>query len=104
MNKETLSELHRIFQEVQSKPDWKSALDTLFVSLRGSFVFDNVAVYLSDRKTRGLDIVYARAMGRGKTAEADAAWGENAANDVIFNEHMVIHGPAKGSDRKDRMS
>ena len=44
MNKETLSELHRIFQEVQSKPDWKSALDTLFVSLRGSFVFDNVAV------------------------------------------------------------
>ncbi|MCB0118694.1 MAG: hypothetical protein KDD72_06665 [Anaerolineales bacterium] len=104
MNKETLSELHRIFQEVQSKPDWKSALDTLFVSLRGSFVFDNVAVYLSDRQTRGLDIVYARAMGRGKTAEADAAWGENAANDVIFNEHMVIHGPAKGSDRKDRMS
>ncbi|MBI2332335.1 MAG: HAMP domain-containing histidine kinase [Chloroflexi bacterium] len=72
--------------------------------MRGSFVFDNVAVYLSDRQTRGLDVVYARAMGRGKTAEADAAWGESVANDVISNEHMVIHGPDKGSIRTDRMT
>jgi signal transduction histidine kinase len=104
MDKETLSELHRIFQDVQSKSDWKSALDTLFISMRGSFVFDNVAIYLSERQTRGLDIVYARAMGRGKTAEADAAWGESVANDVITNEHMVVHGPAHGSNRADRMS
>ncbi|GAB4499898.1 MAG: hypothetical protein OHK003_17720 [Anaerolineales bacterium] len=104
MDKETLSELHRIFQDVQSKQDWKSALDTLFLSMRGSFVFDNVAIYLSDRQTRGLDIVYARAMGRGKTAEADAAWGESVANDVISNEHMVIHGPGKGTNRNDRMT
>ncbi|MBI3167318.1 MAG: hypothetical protein HYZ22_02485 [Chloroflexi bacterium] len=104
MDKDTLSDLHRIFQDVQSKPDWKSALDALFLSMRGSFVFDNVAVYLSDRQTRGLDVVYARAMGRGKTAEADAAWGESVANDVISNEHMVIHGPDKGSIRTDRMT
>ncbi|MBK6794588.1 MAG: hypothetical protein IPG80_19060 [Anaerolineales bacterium] len=95
MDKDTLSELHRIFQDVQSKSDWKSALDTLFNSMRSSFVFDNVAIYLSDRQTRGLDVVYARAMGRGKAAEADAAWGESVANDVISNEHMVIHGPQK---------
>jgi signal transduction histidine kinase len=96
MDKNTLSELHRIFQDVQSKSDWKSALDTLFLSMRASFVFDNVAIYLSDRQTRGLDVAYARAMGRGKTAEADAAWGESAANDVIYNEHMLIRGPAEG--------
>lgn len=104
MDKETLSELHRIFQDVQSKADWKSALDTLVLSMRGSFVFDNVAIYLSDRKSAGLDVVYARAIGRGKTSEADAAWGEIAANDVISNEHMIIHGPAKNSKREDRMS
>ncbi|MBK7447917.1 MAG: GAF domain-containing sensor histidine kinase [Anaerolineales bacterium] len=104
MDKDTLSELHRIFQDVQSKSDWKSALDTLFNSMRSSFVFDNVAIYLSDRQTRGLDVVYARAMGRGKAAEADAAWGESVANDVISNEHMVIHGPQKGTNRKDRMT
>lgn len=104
MEKETLSELHRIFQDVQSKTDWKSALDVLFLSMRAAFVFDNVAIYLSERQTRGLDVVYARAMGRGKTAEADAAWGESMANDVITNEHMVIHGPGQGSKLDDRMS
>lgn len=104
MDKATLSELHRILQDVQSKPDWKPALDTLFLSMRDSFVFDNVAIYLNDRQTRGLDVVYARAMGRGKTAEADAAWGEVVANDVISNEHMVIHGPDKGTNRSDRMT
>ena len=104
MDKNTLSELHRIFQEVQSKPELKSALDILFLSMRGFFVFDNVAIYLGDRKTRGLDIVYARAMGRGKTAEADAAWGESVANDVITNEHMVIHGPLDDTTGRDRMS
>lgn len=104
MHKDTLSELHRIFQEMQAKSDWKSALDTMFLSLRGVFVFDNVAIYLRDRRERGLDVVYARAMGRGKTAEADAAWGESAANDVIGNEHMIIHGPREGSDRDDRMT
>jgi signal transduction histidine kinase len=104
MDKDTLSELHRIFQDVQSKDDWKSALNALFLSMRSSFVFDNVAIYLSDRQSRGLDVAYARAMGRGKTAEADAAWGESIANDVITNEKMVIHGPEKGSNRNDRMT
>ena len=104
MDKETLSDLHRIFQDVQSKPDWRSALDALFISMRRSFVFDNVALYLSERQTRGLDVVYARAIGRGKTAEADAALGESVANDVITNEHMVIHGPEKDKKNHDRMS
>lgn len=104
MDRETVSELHRIFQDVQSRTDWKVALDCLFLSMRESFVFDNVAVYLSDRQTRGLDVAYARAMGRGKTAEADAAWGESAATDVISNEHMVIHGPRKGSNPSNRLS
>ena len=75
MPKETLAGLDRIFQEVQSKQDWKSAFDALFLSIRDSFVFDNVAVYLTDRLTRGFDVIYARALGRGKTAEADGAWG-----------------------------
>ena len=104
MDKATLSELHRIFHDVQSKTDWKSALDVLLLATRRVFVFDNVAVYLADGKTRGLDVAYARAIGRGKTAEADAAWGESAANDVITNEHMIIHGPADDANRNDRMS
>lgn len=104
MDISTLSFLHHIFQEVQEKQDWKAALDTLFVSLRGSFVFDNVAIYLEDTQTKGLEVVYARAMGRGKNAEADAAWGESVANDVLASGRMVLHMPRQGARDLDRMA
>lgn len=104
MDISTLSLLHKIFQEVQGKQDWKAALDTLFGSLRGSFVFDNVAIYLVDPQIKELEVVYARAMGRGKKAEADAAWGESAANDVLASGKMVLHLPTQGAQGTDRMA
>jgi len=104
LDKQTLSELNRIFQDMQSRGDWKSSLDCMFESMRQSFVFDNVAIYLGDLQTHGTDVVYARALGRGRSAEADASWGEVVANDVLQNEHMVINGPGHGSDQTNRLS
>jgi signal transduction histidine kinase len=105
MDTYTLSLLHDIFQEVQKKQDWKAGLDTLFISMRGSFVFDNVAVYLEDPHTKkGLDVAYARAMGRGKNAEADAAWGENLANEVISTGNIVMKEPQFGATHHDRLT
>lgn len=104
MDTATLSHLHSIFQEVQEKQDWKSALDTLFVSLRGSFIFDNVAIYLEEPRTRGWEVAYARAMGRGKNAEADAVWGESLANEVITKRQMVLKEPKPGFVSKDRLA
>ena len=103
MDTATLSQLHDIFQEVQQKQDWKVALDTLFISLRGSFVFDNVAIYLRDPRTRGLEVAYARAMGRGKNAEADAVWGESVANDVITRGQLILKEPKRNSGNTDRL-
>jgi len=93
MDLATLSFLYKVFQDVRRKQDWKAAMDTLFVSLRDSFIFDNVAIYLVDPHTKGLEVVYARALGRGKTAEADAVWGEGLANEVISKGKMVIKVP-----------
>ncbi|MBC7879522.1 MAG: hypothetical protein H7Y59_20330 [Anaerolineales bacterium] len=103
MDTETLTLLHNIFQEVQQKQDWKIALDTLFTSLRSSFVFDNVAIYLEEPRTKGLEVAYARAMGRGKNAEADAVWGESVANDVILKGQVVLKEPKRGSGNTDRL-
>jgi signal transduction histidine kinase len=104
MNIETLSQLHAVFQEMQKKSDLKSALDTMFVSMRTSFVFDNVAIYIEDAQTKTLDVIYARAMGRGKTAEADAAWGESMAADVIRSHRMVLREPKQRPQGMDRIS
>ena len=103
MDLQTLSTLHGIFQEVQRQQDWRAALDTLFVSLRDSFVFDNVAIYLEDPRTKGLDVVYARAVGRGKTAEADAVWGESLAAEAITKGEMILKEPNSGSGKTGRL-
>lgn len=95
MDLKTLSTLHSIFREVQKKQDWKIALDTLFVSLRDTFVFDNAAIFLEDPKTKGLEVVYARAVGRGKTAEADVIWGESVASDAIATDGMILKQPVQ---------
>lgn len=104
MDSKTLSSLYDIFQEVQDKQDWRAALDTLFVSLRGAFVFDNVAIYIVDPHTNGLDVVYARAVGRGKTAEAESAWGEWVANNVLLRQKMVLSEPAPEGSEADRLA
>ena len=104
MDNSTLSLLHHVFKEVQQKQDWRTALDALFVSLRGSFVFDNVAIYLEEPQTKSLEITYARAMGRGKTAEADAAWGERLALEVLAAQKMILKKPKPAPRTRDRVT
>ena len=103
MDTKTLTLLHDIFQEVQQKQDWKTALDTLFVSLRGYFVFDNVAIYLGDPVTKAMEVTYARAVGRGKTAEADGVWGEGVASEVFATGEMVLKETKRDSQSTNRM-
>ncbi len=104
MDNLTLSFLHTVLTEVQNKHDWKAALDTLFTSLRGSFVFDNVVIYLQDSQAKSVDIIYARAMGRGKTAEADAVWGERVAAEVLAIKKLVLKEPKQQDQDRDRMA
>lgn len=104
MDIETLSQLHFTFQEMQKKHDLKTAMDVLFLSMRNSFVFDNVAVYIEDPQDKSLDVLYARAMGRGKTAEADAAWGEAIAHDVIKTGKLTMREPKQNPQGMDRMA
>ena len=75
----TLAYIQTLVQAASMNNEWKVALDKLLVALRAEFVFDNVAFYMVDATTLNLEIAHARAVGRGKAAEADAAWGENLA-------------------------
>jgi signal transduction histidine kinase len=66
-------------------------------------VFDNVAAYLQDAETGNLEIVYARAVGRAKAAEADAAWGENIAIQVLEKKRLLVQEPETISSTEDRI-
>ena len=82
--------LYFIGQVVAQAKDWKAALDTIIQQIRPMFIFDNVVIYLIEPKTNALDAAYARATGRGRSAEADVSWGEAFANQIV-SENQVVH-------------
>jgi len=90
---ETLEYLYSILSPLSQKADWKASLGNLLASLRDDFMYDNVAVYILDPQTGGLDVTYARAAGRGKSSEADVSWGEGIAGDVIAQGKIITHEP-----------
>ncbi|MDP3184090.1 MAG: HAMP domain-containing sensor histidine kinase [Anaerolineales bacterium] len=102
MKKETLNHLNAINQTIALK-DWKAALDSLILTMRKEFVFDNLVVYLTDKQKDIPEVTYARAVGRGRKAEADAAWGENIANQVISAGKILQDSPAIQAS-KDRVA
>lgn len=73
--------------------NWKVAIDELVRSLRKIFVFDNLVVYLSEKAGNPPEAVYAKSLGRGRQAEADAAWGENITNQVLSTGKIVQSNP-----------
>lgn len=82
-----------ISQIIRLAEDWRSALDEIARAVRPYFVLDNLAVYLSDPLERNLEISYARALGRGQKAEADAAWGEEQALRIFRSAETTCISP-----------
>ncbi len=90
---------------VTQKSDWKEALDSVMTIVRSVFMFDNLALYLAEDNTKNLtEIVYARAVGRGQSAGAEATWGVEVANQAMSSNEMIIQVPAKNQDQGDRLA
>jgi signal transduction histidine kinase len=61
----------------------KEGMDEIVRALRSEMIFDNLVTYAIDSDAENLDVVYARALGRGKSAGPDASWGEDFASQVM---------------------
>jgi len=102
VDSQTLEYIYSILQAISLKADWKTAFGSLLSSLRKEFVYDNVAVYLLDSEGKSLDVGFARAVGRGKQAEADVSWGEGLAGKVIAKKEVIVQEPSL-RPRRDRL-
>jgi signal transduction histidine kinase len=89
-----LDHLYEISRIVTHTSEWKPALNEIASLIRSLFIFDNLVVYLADPTRHDLDVMYARAMGRGRSAEADIAWGETIANQIMDNPHTILEEPS----------
>ncbi len=103
MDSQTLLYLQELMQIAARSDNSRNNLEKFIVALRKEFVFDNVAVYLQDKTTQNLEIVYARAVGRSKTAEADAAWGEDFAGQVVKKGQLLLRDPKPDVSPEDRL-
>ena len=100
--KVTIDHLYTISQKVTRTLDWKPALDEIVSLCRTVFIFDNLVVYLNTPPKYASEVVYARAAGRGRSAEADMSWGETVATTVFQNKANVLQEPS-GDDSMDRL-
>ena len=103
MDNDTLSYLQELMRIAAHLDGSRDAVERFMVALRKEFVFDNVAMYLQDAETQNLEIAFARAVGRSRDAEADAAWGEDFAGQVLKKGQLLLRDPNPGISSEDRL-
>ena len=104
MDYKTLEYLQGLMRITTFADNSRTVIEQFLKILREEFVFDNVAVYLRDGLSDGLEVVYARAIGRAKSAEADADWGETFAGQVLRSGRLLLRDPKPGAHPEDRLS
>lgn len=102
LNAQELEAMYAISRVVAQSTELDTSLNTIINLARPVFIFDNVVMYLLEG-SQSLEPSYARAIGRGRSSEADLAWGENTANEVFRTEQIVLRKEVKGDYTKDRM-
>ena len=103
MDDRTLSYIRELMQVAVRENTSREDIEKFMLMLRKEFVFDNVAVYLKDGSTQMLEVAYARAIGRSKNAEADAAWGDQFAGQVVKKGELLLQDPNPDVPRDDRL-
>jgi len=102
---ENVPDFLEIAEAVSQHSDWKEALDSVIAIVRSGFIFDNLALFVVEEKFSKLtEIVYARAVGRGQSAGADAAWGVDVANQVMERKEIILQEPSDSLDKDNRLA
>jgi signal transduction histidine kinase len=100
ISNQSLLELGRIAAQ---PGDWNRVLDEFVHALRHSLIFDNLVLYQTDFESGRLEAIYARALGRGRSAEADSNWGEAIAAQVA-SEQKIFLDDSCSNTASDRLS
>lgn len=105
MSEEHIPDILALAEAVTQKSDWKEALDSVMAVVRSVFLFDNLSLYTLENSSSELtEIAYARAVGRGQSAGADAAWGAEIASRVIAQNELVVQTPNAHEANENRLT
>lgn len=97
-----LEAVYAISRAIVRSVDLETALDEIIRISRPVFIFDNMVLYLN-RGNDALEPAYARVIGRGRSAEAELAWGEGVANETFHSRETSIHQEKLDGWKADRL-
>lgn len=98
-----LEAVYAVSQAVAVAINTDQALDEIIRVVRPVFIFDNIVLYELNSE-QSLEPTYARAIGRGRTREADLAWGEATAQLVYEKGNIIIHREELDGAQIDRIN
>lgn len=98
-----LDAVYAISYAIAQSVDVDSALDQIVKVTRPVFIFDNMVVYVEGEEGQ-LSPAYARLIGRGRSAEADLAWGDAAALETLQTEKTSLLQEKLTGWEKDRLN
>jgi signal transduction histidine kinase len=95
---EALFELSRLVLQAEGVSD---VMPTLIDLSRKLLIFDNFVIY--QRDNGDLRPTYAKSVGRGRSKEADVAWGENFIEDILKKDQLIVHQDVVKGPEDDRL-
>ncbi len=96
-----LRTIYKISRVILQAVDTSAALKQIVYLARPIFIFDNVVLFQQENN-RTLSPTYARALGRGRSTEADMAWGEAVAGEVFQSGDVVLKEEKRAEETDDR--
>lgn len=99
-----LEAVYAISKVVAESIDVDDALDQIVKLTRTVFIFDNAVLYLQSEDENNLEPTFARAIGRGRSSEADVAWGEAAAKEVFTSGEIYLQQPERIDPNEKRIN
>jgi len=97
-----LQAVYAISRVIVQTMDTHLALDQIVKLVRPIFIFDNIVLY-RPREDRTPEPTYARAIGRGRSIEADLVWGEVIAKETLEKVETVHRQEDLEGSSDDRM-
>jgi K+-sensing histidine kinase KdpD len=96
-----LEAVYAISRTVILSEDVESALNKIVQIVRSVLIFDNMVLYTCTNDGL-LEPTYAKAIGRGRSREADLTWGDAIAQKAFHTKETVTHLEKSENLQKDR--
>ena len=95
---DTLFEFSNLISHAE---DMSAVFPTLVDLTRKIIIFDNIVIYLEENDD--LRPIFAKSIGRGRSKEADLAWGEAFIERVFSDDKLSIHQDVVKGPNEDRL-